>query len=182
MEAFLQLIHFFPDLRLLLVGRFENEDPLPRETRQSLEAHPAVIYAGAVEEMALYYAVMDVLVLPSHREGLPNVVLEAQAAGKPVVAARATGIVDVVVDGETGLLFPIGDVAALVEAIARVARDKDLASKLGRAGQERVKREFRQEQVWGALYQEYLKPLQTRNLPLPFLQTGTPELQATPND
>jgi lipopolysaccharide/colanic/teichoic acid biosynthesis glycosyltransferase len=106
---------------------------------------------------------MDILVLPSHREGLPNVVLEAQAAGKPVVAARATGILDAVIDGETGLLFPVGDVATLRDAVARLLQDKDLAHNLSRAGQTRVHGEFRQEQIWEALHQEYLALLKTRN-------------------
>jgi len=120
LEAFSQLIDRFPELRLLLVGCFEDGDPLPANTRKSLEAHSRVIFAGAVQDTVPYYAIADVLVLPSHREGLPTVVLEAQAAGKPVIGASATGIVDVVVDGETGLLFPVGDVLALAEAMARL--------------------------------------------------------------
>lgn len=166
-EAFLQLGEQFPDLRLLLLGRFEDEDPLPVETRRCLETHRHVILAGSIEDTALYYALMNVLVLPSHREGLSNVVLEAQAAGVPVVAARATGAEDAVVDGETGLLFPVGDVAALAKAVAKLISDRALARKLGHAGQERVKREFRQEQIWEALCQEYLSVLQTKDLPLP---------------
>jgi len=158
--AILQLGNQFPDLRLLLVGCFEDEDPLPIETRRCLKSHPRVIFAGAVPDTAAYYAIADVVVLPSHREGLPNVVLEAQAAGKPVVGAAATGIVDVVVDGKTGLLFPVGDVPALTEALARLITDKTLATKLGLAGQENVKEKFRPERVWEALYQECLAQLQ----------------------
>ena len=166
MEAFLRLGNQFPDLRLLLVGCFEDEDSLPVYTRKSLETHSHVIFAGAVKDTAPYYAIADVLVLPSHREGLPTVVLEAHAAGKPVVGALATGIVDLVVDGETGLLFPVGDVPALAEALARLISDRALASKLGLAGQERVKREFQQEQIWEALHREYLGLLQMKELPL----------------
>jgi glycosyltransferase involved in cell wall biosynthesis len=121
-----------------------------------------VIFAGPVQDIATYYAIADVVVLPSHREGLPTVILEAQAAGKPVVGASATGIVDVVVDGETGLLYPVGDVQALAEALARLITDKALASKLARAGQEQVKRNFQQEQVWEALYREYLGVLRMK--------------------
>jgi glycosyltransferase involved in cell wall biosynthesis len=155
-RAFLKLGSQFPDLHLLLAGCFEDEDPLPIDTRKCLETHPRVVFAGPVQDIATYYAIADVVVLPSHREGLPTVILEAQAAGKPVVGASVTGIVDVVVDGETGLLFPVGDVPALAETLARLITDKTLASKLGRAGQDQVKRNFQQEQVWEALHREYL--------------------------
>ena len=159
-EAFSKLLDGFPELRLVLVGCFEEGDPLPVSLRRDLEAHPQVISAGAVPDTAPYYAMADVLVLPSHREGLPTVVLEAQAAGRPVVGACATGIVDVISDGETGLLFPVGDVAALAGAIARILTDKNLALKLGLAGQEQVKQKFQQQKIWDELYRAYLAVLQ----------------------
>jgi len=171
LKAFWQLGNQFPDLRLLLVGCFEDEDPLPVDTRRCLETNSHVIFAGAVENTAPFYAMADVVVLPSHREGLPTVVLEAQAAGKPVVGASATGIVDLISHGETGLLFPVGNVAALADALSRMITDKVLASELGRAGQERVKREFQQQQIWDALYREYLRLLSLRNLPVPFMKS-----------
>lgn len=160
LQAFLRLENRFPDLRLLLVGCFEDGDPLPEDVRKRLETHERVILAGPVNDPAPYYALADALVLPSHREGLPTVILEGHAAGKPVIGAAATGIVDLLVDGETGLLFPVGDVCALAEAISRLIDDKGLAMKLGLAGQEQVKRKFRQEQIWAALRREYLKVLQ----------------------
>ena len=172
MKAFLHLGNQHPDLRLVLVGCFEDEDPLPFEIRRCLETHSRVIFAGAVENTAPFYAMADVVVLPSHREGLPTVVLEAQAAGKPVIGASATGIIDLITDGETGLLFPVGDVAALAEALSRIITDKGLATKLGNAGNERVNREFRQQQIWDALYREYLRLLILGNLPGPFLKSS----------
>jgi len=164
-EAFLQLENRIPNLRLLLVGSFEDGDPLPEDIRKRLETHDRVILAGPVNDTAPYYATADVLVLPSHREGLPTVVLEAHAAGKPVIGAAATGIVDLLVDGETGLLFPVGDVSSLANAIARLIEDKALARKLADAGRDQVKRKFRQELIWAALRREYLKVLQGGETP-----------------
>jgi len=164
-EAFLQLENRIPNLRLLLVGSFEDGDPLPEDIRKHLETHDRVILAGPVNDTAPYYAMADVLVLPSHREGLPTVVLEAHAAGKPVIGATATGIVDLLVDGETGLLFPVGDVSSLANAIARLIEDKALARKLADAGRDQVKRKFRQELIWAALRREYLKVLQGGETP-----------------
>jgi len=165
LEAFLQLEHRFSELRLLLVGTFEDGDPLPTDVRKRLEAHRRVILAGPVNDPAPYYALADVLVLPSHREGLPTVVLEGHAACRPVIGAAATGIVDLLVDGETGLLFPVGDASALANAIARLIDDKALAKKLALAGQQQVKRKFRQELIWAALRREYLKVLQGGETP-----------------
>ena len=164
-EAFLQLENRISNLRLLLVGSFEDGDPLPEDIRKRLETHDRVILAGPVNDTAPYYATADVLVLPSHREGLPTVVLEAHAAGKPVIGAAATGIVDLLVDGETGLLFPVGDVSSLANAIARLIEDKALARKLADAGRDQVKRKFRQELIWAALRREYLKVLQGGETP-----------------
>jgi len=164
-ESFLRLSDEFADLRLLLLGPLEEDG----KTRRCLETHPHIVLAVEMVDTALYYALMDVLVLPSHREGFPNVVLEAYAAGKPVVAARATGIVDAVVDGETGLLFPVGDVAALVGALRKLLSNKALADKLGCAGQELIKREFRQETIWDALNEEYRRLLQTAGMSLPLV-------------
>ena len=121
-----------------------------------------------MQDTPSFYAAADIVVLPSHREGLPTVVLEAQAAGRPVVGAAATGIVDLVTDGKTGLLFPVGDVAALTRSLARLITDKDLARKLERAGQEQVNRDFQQQRIWDLLYQAYLEVLQKKG-PLPFL-------------
>jgi glycosyltransferase involved in cell wall biosynthesis len=165
MKAFLQLHKQFSDLRLLLVGCFEEEDPLPVDTRIHLQTHSHVILAGPAQDTAPYYALADVFVLPSHREGLPTVILEAQATGKPVVGASATGTVDVVADGKTGLLFPVANATALSESIAKLLTDKDLASGLGLAGQEQVKHKFRQERIWQALYRECLEVLQRKESP-----------------
>ena len=159
-QAFDQLAPRFPELRLLLVGCYEEGDPLSADTRRYLDSNSRVIFAGAVKETAPYYATADVLALPSHREGLSTVVLEAQAAGIPVVGASATGIIDVVTDGKTGLLFPVGDVSALTEAIARLITDHGLANRLRLAGQEQVQTKFQQERIWEALHKEYLQVLQ----------------------
>ena len=159
LQAFLQIENCFPRLRLLLVGNFEDGDPLPLEVRNRLETHKSVILAGPVNDPVPYYTLANILILPSHREGLPTVVLEGHAAGKPVIGASATGIVDLLVDGETGLLFPIGDASALAQAMRRILEDKALANKLALAGQQQVKRHFRQELIWSALRREYLKVL-----------------------
>ncbi|GGL75088.1 hypothetical protein GCM10010840_11470 [Deinococcus aerolatus] len=163
--AFEQLYAVNSRLRLLLLGDYEEGDPVPAELRQTIETHPGVIWAGFVADPAPYYQLMNVLALPTYREGFPTVPLEAAAAGKPVVATNATGAMDAVVDGVTGFTVPVGDTEALTDALRRLLNDKALAVQFGHAGQERVLREFQPQHVWEAmdrLYQDLLAEARTR--------------------
>jgi len=155
-EAYCELRKEMAELRLLLVGEMEKGDPLTERTRWLLENEPGIVRTGFVDDPADYYHVLDVFAFATYREGFPNVVLEANAAGKPVVAAQATGVVDAVVDGVTGLLVPVGDAAALAGALKKVIEDRGMAAALGAAGRERVARQFRRERVWEALEGEYV--------------------------
>jgi glycosyltransferase involved in cell wall biosynthesis len=85
---------------------------------------------------------MDLVALPSSWEGMPNVILEAMACGKPAVTTNVGGCAELVVEGETGFLVPPGDEAALAERLLRLLRDPALRRRLGAAARERVQREF----------------------------------------
>jgi len=159
-EAYQLLRERLPEVRLLVVGRYEEGDPVPEPVRRAIASDPHIHDVGYANDPAIHYHVMDVFALPTYREGFPTVALEAAAAGKPVVSTCATGAVDAVVDGVTGLLVPIGDAVALAEALARVLEDRALAARLGAAARERVERDFRRERVWSdmeALYREVLE-------------------------
>jgi lipopolysaccharide/colanic/teichoic acid biosynthesis glycosyltransferase len=107
-----------------------------------------VVVLPWVNEPATLYRAMDVLVLPTYREGFPNVVLEAQASGVPVITTDATGAVDSVIDQETGIIVPVGNVDRLAAALQELARDPVKAATMGAAGRKRVERVFSQEKVW----------------------------------
>jgi glycosyltransferase involved in cell wall biosynthesis len=100
---------------------------------------------------------IDVFAMPSIWEGFGLVLLEAMAAGRPIVASRVATIPEVVVDGETGLLVPPGEPLALAEALAQLADQPALASRLGEAGRQRLRRHFSVEKMVGdteLLYRE----------------------------
>jgi glycosyltransferase involved in cell wall biosynthesis len=162
----------FPSLRLLLLGDFEDGDPLPDAVKQSLRTDPSVVRPGFVANMCDFHQSFDVLALPSHREGFPNVILEASAAGKPVISTHATGTSDAVIDGVTGILVPVADVNALVAGLRTLFSDAALRAKMGAAGRERVIKDFSPERIWNAVAEEYLGLLQAKGLPLPGLMTA----------
>jgi glycosyltransferase involved in cell wall biosynthesis len=113
------------------------------------------LHRGWQDDVFGALAVCDALVLPTHREGFPNVVLEASAAGIPVVTTTATGAIDSVVDGVTGFLVPPSDATALAAALARLADDPDLRRRLGANAAERARREFNSEVIWEAMADLY---------------------------
>ncbi len=130
------------DVRLLLLGDFETGDPVDRATEQRIRTDRGIRWLGYVQDPRPYYSLMDVFVFPTYREGLGRVLLEAAAAGKPVVSTRTTGVVDVVLDGITGLLVPPQDASAVARAVGTILRDPQLARAMGTRAQELVRQEF----------------------------------------
>ncbi len=163
----------FPTLHLIVAGPFEPYDPVSPEAEATLRRDPRIHLTGWVDDTLSIHASIDILALPTYREGFPVVPLEAAAMAVPVVATRIPGCIDAVQDGVTGTLVPVGDVAALAEAIRSYILDPDLRRQHGRAGRERVLREFQQEAIWEATLQEYLRLLRRRGLPLPEPVAGT---------
>jgi glycosyltransferase involved in cell wall biosynthesis len=146
-----------PDAHLLVVGPFEERDAVGEEVKAYLRGTPGVHLVGTEYDTPPLYAAMDVVALPTYREGFGVVNIEAAAMGRPVVTTRVPGCVDAVVDGVTGTLVPPRDAAALADAVARYLDDPALRRRHGTAGRERVLKEFRQEVIWEALYQEYVR-------------------------
>lgn len=140
----------FPAARLLIMGAFEPGDAITKTARKKLDDNPALIFTGFVEDPAPYYHAMDVLAIPSRREGFPNAVLEAAASEVPVVGYAATGTVDAVVDGVTGTLVPVGKIEQLGEALCDYLGNPELRRRHGAVARLRVIQSFQREQVWRA--------------------------------
>jgi lipopolysaccharide/colanic/teichoic acid biosynthesis glycosyltransferase len=142
------------------VGPWEENDKVSQSVRHDLESDPRVVLVGSQHDVAPFYKCMSMFVYPSHgTEGFPNAPMEAAAMALPVIASRVVGCVDAVVDGITGALVPPRDPRALAAAIRRYFKDPELRWEHGRAGRERVVRDFRQELIWEAFYQVYLQAL-----------------------
>jgi glycosyltransferase involved in cell wall biosynthesis len=132
--------------QLLVVGaQIEPDSAIYLDKLESAGGH--VIAVGAVDDVRPYFGLMDVHVLPSLREGFPNVVLEASAMGLPTVTTDATGAIDSVQEGKTGLIVKTQDQRGLAEAIKTLIRDPGMASRYGAAARNWVVADFQTEAV-----------------------------------
>lgn len=134
------------DVHLLIIGDGPQRARLERFRRQ-VRIEDKVHFLGHRGDVARWMPHFDLLWLASEYEGLPNVILEAMAAGVPVVASDISGNRDLVVPDETGYLVPVGDRAALARQANKLLDDVDLARRLGDAGRQRVLREFTVERM-----------------------------------
>ena len=144
---------------LLLVGPFEEGDSIPEHVRQQIIENPYIRHVDWTDDPRPYFHLIDVFVLPTYREGLPGVLLEAAATETPIVATRATGVIDVVVNEETGLIGPISDVHSMAENILKVLLNPGLARQLSRGALCKVEAEFSQKKVLQQLESFYCDSL-----------------------
>lgn len=159
-EAYVRVSQVYPETYLLLTGKFEDGDPVPATTREQILSDGRIRLTGYVNDTAAYYQMMDLLIFPSYREGLPNVPLEAAMAGIPTVGFNATGVVDAVKHGETGLLAPLYDSDALTEAVLKLLNDPELRDHLGKKAQQWVLAHFNQVDVWQRWVEFYYRCLE----------------------
>jgi glycosyltransferase involved in cell wall biosynthesis len=150
----------------VLVGAGPDRPLVEAEVRR-LGLERAVELAGARHDVPEILAGADLFVLSSASEGLPMTILEAMAAGLPVVASDVGGVPEAVVDGETGLLVPPGDPASLAAAIERLLEDASLRRRLGQAGHARAKEWFDVASFQRAHVDLYRRELASRGLPSP---------------
>ncbi len=161
-EAWQSLRRQFPRLLLLLIGHEEPQDQVPREVLAQLKADPRVVFTGWLADPLPLYAITDIMVLPTYREGFPVSPLEAAAMQVPVVATTADGCVEAVADGVTGFLVPPRDYRSLAARIEQLLLNPELRDRLGKAGRLRVLSEFQPERLWELLYDEYLNLVQAK--------------------
>ena len=144
----------FPGAKFLCIGDGIERRELER-TVEELRLRNHFLFLGRRDDVPNILACCDLFVLPSWAEGLPNSVLEAMAAGVPVVATRVGGIPEIIADGVGGLLVPAQDSRALAAAIAQLLRDPQRAQRFAEVAQERARTEFSYERLLAALDRLY---------------------------
>lgn len=146
-------------LKVFLAGAGPEEESLRRLARESGLADRFVML-GRRRDVSQLMSAADLFIHPSLVEGLPNVILEASAVSRPVVAAASDGTREAVAHGQSGLLVPPGDVGALTEAIRQLAGNDDLRERLGRGGRALMEAEFGMDAVVQKYRRAYLDILE----------------------
>ena len=155
-EAFDQLYAGNGSARLVLVGSGEDQlDPVGASTLQQIRSHPGIIETGWDNKTEYYFSLAQVFIFPSHREGFPNVLLQAGAMGCPVVCSRIPGNVDVVNHEQTGLLFTVADSREILGNMQRAITEKDNLQRWANNLEIKVRNEFSQIFVHQKIEERY---------------------------
>ena len=161
-DAFDVILEAEAEAWLLLVGWYDaSDDAIGYDLRARIESHPRICCTGFVGDTAPWYRAMDVMVLPTWREGFPNVVLEAAATAIPVVTTESTGSRDAVVPEVTGLLIPPGYPGAICEAVLKLLRDPERRRRMGQAARAWVLEHYVDERVLGLTAAYYASLLES---------------------
>lgn len=169
LQALPIIIAQIPQAKLLLIGEtFDSERDQKTKQRlvQMIQEHrlgSAVSFAGFREDIPELLSVINLFALPSYREGMPRTIIEAIAAGKPVVATDIRGCREEVVHGVNGLLVPVSNPPALARAIIQILSDEKLAQHMGEAGRKRAQMEFGETLVLSKQSKAYERLLAERN-------------------
>lgn len=157
-RAYKNLRNEYNNVKLMLVGMLEIRDALPEDVVKTITDDDGIISTGYVEFSSIeyYYAMMDVFVLPSYREGFPTSVLEASSMSIPVITTRVTGCCDSIIDGVTGL-FVGHDEHELMDALLSLYKDPSLRGQMGKAGREFVAENFEQSIIWKEIEKLYIQ-------------------------
>ncbi len=157
-----ELLKDLSDVEFILAGDIDPENPasLSLQQLESIKRDGTVRVYGFCEDMAALFRQSHVIVLPSYREGLPKVLIEAAACGRPVVTSDVAGCRHVVIPNSSGLLVPVKDSNAIAQAIQRFVNDKDLRTQFGLAGRALAEQRFGEEQI-GITYMQLYQQLIT---------------------
>jgi len=156
-----------PALRLLIIGPIDEDksDALRPVIAQDYGLSDLCIFAGLRQDMPELYSLMDVFVLPSHREGFPRSPMEASAMGVPCVVTNIRGCRETVEQGRNGILVPLGNFRSLADAIVELLTDRDKAKKMGEEGRRMARERFDEQIVFKKVKTEYTRLLHEKGIP-----------------
>jgi glycosyltransferase involved in cell wall biosynthesis len=151
--------------RYLAIGSSQKDKPTavsPEGKIRELGLEEDVMLLGFRDDVPVLVSLMDVVVLPSYAEGIPRILMESAAMAKPMVASRVRGNVDVIIDGQTGLLVPVRDAPALAAAIQKMLNNPEMAAEMGRKARQRALTHFDERLYFYKTDAEYRRLLRER--------------------
>lgn len=155
-ESFVKLQEEHPNISLLLVGTFEQElDPISVKNKSTLKNHPKIFPTGYQNDVRPYFAISDVLVFPSYREGFPNVVMQAGAMGLPLIVSDINGCNEIVEEGINGTIIPAKKVEELKEAMTKMLLQPNWRQKLQLNSRSKITSSYDRQTFWRLLLEEY---------------------------
>lgn len=158
-----------PDVRLLVIGPLDSEksDALTPDVAGRYGLEGACVFTGMRQDMPELYALMDVFVLPSHREGFPRSPMEAAAMEVPSVVTDIRGCRETVVEGETGHFVPLKAPDAIARAVLSLLSDPEGRARAGRAARTLAEKKFDERHVFRTVLSHYVRLLDARGMPVP---------------
>lgn len=155
-HVFTQLLKNNPSLKLILVGEYEATlDPLPADVLHEIETNPSIIHINWSNQVEYFMHIAGLFVFPSHREGFPNVLLQAGAMELPIICSKITGNTDIVTDNETGLIFESGNEQQMLQLLQYALANPQHMQTMAKKIQQEVKQNYRQENIWQNLLEAY---------------------------
>ncbi|MEO9209966.1 MAG: glycosyltransferase family 4 protein [Ginsengibacter sp.] len=154
--AFNDVSKAYANVKLLLIGSRESDlDPLKTHTEELIISNPAIICTGFQSDVRLCFAIADVLVFPSYREGFPNVVMQAGAMGLPSIVSNINGCNEIIVNMKNGIIIPPKSISNLISAMLTLLNNKEVFVELKRNARIMIQQRYEQKVVWNALLAEY---------------------------
>ncbi len=159
-EAFINLSKKYNNLKLLLVGDYEEHlNPIKNENKILIDSLDSIITVGFQNDIRDFLSITDLFVLPSYREGLPNSLIEAGSFGIPLLATNINGCNEIIDDGITGILVEKKSAKKLEEAIDKLLEDKELYNSIKLKVRDRIIEKYEQKYFWNELKNEIKKSI-----------------------
>jgi glycosyltransferase involved in cell wall biosynthesis len=157
LEAAKTVVQAIPNTQFLIVGPYDDDKPdaLRPDVAEQYGVAANCHFVGMRDDMPELYGLMDVLVLPSYREGFPRAPMEASAMGVPAVVTDIRGCREAVVHGENGLLFPVGNADALARSLIELLGDDERRAQMGATGRRIAEDRFDEQKVFDRVLSEY---------------------------
>ncbi|WP_242927533.1 glycosyltransferase family 4 protein [Pontibacter vulgaris] len=155
-ESFINLISKHHNLKLVIVGPFERElDALHEQTERAILHNPNICFTDYQEDVRPFLAISDIFILPSYREGFPNVVMQAGAMGVPCVVSDINGCNEIIEHGLNGLIVPAKDAKALEKALEFLIKDESTLIRMASISRQMIVSRYDQQYLWQQLLKEY---------------------------